>query len=384
MNLKQFVLMLLGSIVVLIAACGGEDSTLVLPTSTPFPIQSTPVPFTPTPTIPAYDVGGEVLASSTSFLAGGTFTVEPFEGTTDTEMVDPSRLTVNIDPLGVYLLPNIPDGFYTATVTPKCVAYGCFLPSVLVVAGSDVLEFNMAPFPAALLQSGPPIAWYFSMTSSRMLSLDEIEFAVTSLVMVGQNDLQAGESSRMVLAGPACLRCADLFEVVTPVEWSVSPSTDASIEAETGLVTISDDAPVGSKFTVTADVGKFVVSKTVTVYSEEGNPLAGIWTELDTGNVNRLVITSGGEFAVTVNPYGNYQDYWGFYTFEVTDGDVATGEIELTADGANQVAPDGQGTGTFSINAVGNLVLESICLGQWDAPMQSLIKNCEHEFQKLP
>jgi len=28
--------------------------------------------------------------------------------------------------------------------------------------------------------------------------------------------------------------------------------------------------------------------------------------------------------------------------------------------------------------------LESICLGKWDALTQSLIKNCEHEFQRLP
>lgn len=287
----------------------GEDSTPVPPTSTPFPIQSTPIPFTLTPTIPAYDISGEVFSSSTSFLEGGTFTLEPLGGTTDTETLDPSRLIVNIDPLGVYLLPNVLDGDYTVTVTPKCVAYGCFQPSVLVVAGADVLEFNMAPLPAALLQSGPPMAWYYSLASRRILALDEIEFAATSLVMVGQNDMQAGESSRMVLVGPACMRCAELFEVVTQVEWSVSPSTDASIEVERGLATISDGAPVGSKFTVTADVGAFVVTKSVTVYSAEENPLVGIWTELDTGNVNRLVITSSGEFAVTVNPYGNYQDY---------------------------------------------------------------------------
>ena len=223
----------------------GEDSTPVPPTSTPLTIQSTPIPFTLTPTIRAYDISGEASSSSTSFLEGGTFTLESLGRTTDTETLDPSRLVVNIDPLGVYLLPNVLDGDYTVTVTSKCVAYGCFQPSVLVVTGADVLEFNMAPLPAALLQSGPPMAWYYSLASSRILALDEIEFAATSLVMVGQNDMQAGESSRMVLVGPACLRCAELFEVVTQVEWSVSPSTDASIEAETGLVTISDGAPVG-------------------------------------------------------------------------------------------------------------------------------------------
>ena len=60
------------------------------------------------------------------------------------------------------------------------------------------------------------------------------------------------------------------------MEWSVSPYTDASIEAATGLVTISDGAPVGSKFTVTADVGAVVVTKSVKVYSVEDNPLVRI------------------------------------------------------------------------------------------------------------
>jgi len=125
----------------------GEDSTPVPPTSTPLTIQSTPIPFTLTPTIRAYDISGEASSSSTSFLEGGTFTLESLGRTTDTETLDPSRLVVNIDPLGVYLLPNVLDGDYTVTVTPKCVAYGCFQPSVLVVTGADVLEFNMAPLP---------------------------------------------------------------------------------------------------------------------------------------------------------------------------------------------------------------------------------------------
>ena len=121
-------------------------------------------------------------------------------------------MIVNIDPLGVYLLPNVLGGDYTVTVTPKCVAYGCFQPSVLVVAGADVLEFNMAPFPAALLQSGPPMAWYYSLASSRILASDEIEFAATSLVMVGQkicrivNPLAWCSSVQLACGAPSCLR----------------------------------------------------------------------------------------------------------------------------------------------------------------------------------
>jgi hypothetical protein len=124
-------------------------------------------------------------------------------------------------------------------------------------------------------------------------------------------------------------------------------------------------------------VGEFTVTKEIIIYSAGANPLVGVWTESGTGNIRQLLFTSTGEFAVTVNPYEHYQDYWGNYIF-----DTFTTSIQLTAPGANQTAPDGQGTGTFTIDESGRLTLEGICLGGWDVSTQSLEMNCDHEFER--
>lgn len=366
MGLKLCVLLLMGSIAALIAACGGDDPTPVSPTPTPLSIQVRPTAVPPTIFVPGYSVSGDVLDSSTSFLLGGTLTLEPTGQTAITDLM-----------FGEYEFTDVKDGEYIVTVTPACVAYGCYKPRELIVDGSDVIEFHFAPFVASLLRGGPSAARSIDATSSRVLALDEIELAATSVLLIGPNDMEPGGYSRITVAGPACLRCADLLEVVTPTKWSVSPSIGASIDSATGTLSMSGAASVGSIYTVTADLGAFAVTKEISVYSAEENPLVGVWTEQDTGNVGTLLLTSGGEFAATINPYGSYQDYWGDYTF-----DSDTGALELIAQGWNQVAPGVDGIGKFSIDANGQLSLSDICLGRWDQPTQSLVDNCEHKFIK--
>jgi len=366
MGLKLCVLLLMGSIAALIAACGGDDPTPVSPTPTPLSIQVRPTAVPPTIFVPGYSVSGDVLDSSTSFLLGGTLTLEPTGQTAITDLM-----------FGEYEFTDVKDGEYIVTVTPACVAYGCYKPRELIVDGSDVIEFHFAPFVASLLRGGPSAARSIDATSSRVLALDEIELAATSVLLIGPNDMEPGGYSRITVAGPACLRCADLLEVVTPTKWSVSPSIGASIDSATGTLSMSGTASVGSIYTVTADLGAFAVTKEISVYSAEENPLVGVWTEQDTGNVGTLLLTSGGEFAATINPYGSYQDYWGDYTF-----DSDTGALELIAQGWNQVAPGVDGIGKFSIDAKGQLSLSDICLGRWDQPTQSLVDNCEHKFIK--
>ena len=371
MNLKLFVLLLMGSIAALVAACGGDDPATASPTTTPFPVQANPTSVPPTPFVPGYFVSGDVLDSSTSFLLGGTLTLEPSGKTANTDQT-----------FGSYEFTDVPDGEYTVTVSPGCVAYGCYKPKALIVDGGDVTEFHIAPFVASLLKGGPTAARSIIATSSRILALDEIEFAATSVLLIGPNDMEPGASARITVAGASCLRCGDLLEVSTPTEWSVSPSAGASIDTETGTLSISDAASIETTYTVTADLGAFAVTKEISIYSAEENPLVGVWTEQETGNVGTLLLTSKGEFAVTINPYGNYQDYWGEYTFNPNSSESGTGEIELIAQGWNQVAPGGDGVGSFSIDANGQLSLNDICLGKWDQPTQSLLENCEHNFVK--
>ena len=150
------------------------------------------------------------------------------------------------------------------------------------------------------------------------------------------------------------------------------------------MLSIDAATSIGASFTVTADVGdgQYSVSAEVNVYSATDNPLVGVWRETHTGNINQLLLTSSGEFAVTLNPFEHYQDYWGTYIFELTTGDLSTGFIELTATGANQTSPDSQGTGAFVIDAAGGLTLNGICLGRWDDQTKSPAANCGHEFEK--
>ena len=363
-DLKLTVIFCLVLISVLAAACGGGEKPRLL-TATPAPpaVPAQPTP-TPTPIVPAYTVAGSVLDASNSLLLGGLVTLEP---------LGKSAIT-DVD--GLYVITGVHDGDYAVSITPKCVAHGCYTSPWLSVAGSDVVEFNIAPLPASLLPGGPPAARYASEGS---IPLDQVEFPGDHLVLISPNDLQPGESAQIILAAPECIRCAPLLMVDTLVAWSVAPGGGASIDPETGLLSIDATTPIDAVFTVTADVedGRYTVSAEVNIYSAEVNPLAGVWREKQTGNINQLLLTAGGDFAVTINPFEHYQDYWGVYTF-----DLGTGAIELTAAGANQAAPDFQGTGAFAIDASGGLTLAGICLGRWDEATRSPAANCDHEFER--
>ena len=363
-KLKLFVIVCLVLLSVVVMACNSREATLVPATLTVTPPTQPP---TVTP-VPGYIVSGTALDSSNNYLLGGLVTLEP------TGM---SSITSTDD--GLYVIYDVPDGQYEVSVAPECVAYGCFIPKLLFVSGSDILDFHLAPVPASTLPSGPAAA---RSVIEGLIELEKVEFPGDNLILISPNDLQPGDTVQIVLAAPECIRCVELVAVDAPVVWSVEPRAGASINPDTGLLSVSSAAATDFAYTVTADVGdgQFSVSAEVNIYSAIENPLAGVWTESETGNINRLLLTADGEFAVTINPYGNYQDYWGNYTF-----DVDTSFIELTATGANQVTPEGQGTGTYSIDASGKLSLEGgICLGRWDSNTQSPAMNCGHEFLRQP
>ena len=352
---------------VLAAGCGGEEKPRLVTATPSAPVTRPPPTPTATIAVPGYTVAGFVLDSSSSLLYGGQVTLEPTGKSVTIDVID-----------GSYVLTDVPDGEYMVSVAPKCVAYGCYTSLILIVAGGDIAEFNLAPLPASVLPGGPAAA---RSVVDGSITLDRVEFPGDNLVLISPNDLQPGESAQILLAAPQCIRCAPLLAVDSPVAWSVEPVAGASIDAETGLLVIdaatATGSVIGSVFTVTADVGEgqYSVSAEVNVYSAEANPLAGVWMEQQTGNINQLLLTAAGEFAVTVNPFEHYQDYWGTYTF-----DLNTAAIELTATGANQAAPDFQGTGTFAIDGSGVLSIIGICLGRWEDTTRSLAMNCGHEF----
>ena len=363
-DLKLIVMVWLGLVLGLVAACGGEEPRLLTATPVPPTIQPQPTP-TPTAFVPVYTIAGFVLDSSNSLLLGGLVTLDPSGKSAVTSVID-----------GSYEITGVLDGDYRVSVTPECVAHGCYPPQLLIVAGSDLPEFNLAPLPASVLPGGPAAA---RSVLDGSITLDQVEFPGEHLVLISPNDLQSGESAQIVLAGPQCLRCAGLLPVDAPTVWSLAPDEGASIDPESGLLSIGAATALGSTFTVTAEVedGQYSVSAEIDVYSTAENPLVGAWIETSTGNINQLLLTAGGEFAVTLNPFEHYQDYWGTYTY-----DLITGFIELTATGANQTSPDSQGTGTFVIDADGRLTLAGICLGRWDDETRSPAANCGHRFER--
>lgn len=360
--MKLIFIVFLGLVSVLAAACGGDEPRLLTPTPTP---TQAPPTATPTPTVPSYTVSGVVLDSSNNLLLGGLVTLEPS-----------GKSAVTSEDDGSYVITGVPDGEYVVNVTPKCVAHGCYEFPFLIVDGGDVLEFHLAPAPASVLPGGPPAA---RSVLDGSINLDQVEFPGDNLVLIVPNDMQAGETAQIVLAAPECFRCAGLLAVDAPVEWSVGPGSSAVIDPNTGLLSIDAAISAGARFTVVAEVGdgQYSLSAEVTIYSPTENPFVGVWRETNTGNVNQLLLTSGREFAVTLNPFEHYQDYWGTYTF-----DLATGFIEFTATGANQVSPDSEGTGTFVIDVNERLVLEGICFGTWNYQTKTPAANCGHEFEK--
>ena len=136
------------------------------------------------------------------------------------------------------------------------------------------------------------------------------------------------------------------------------------------MVTVDAATPHGTTFTVTADVedGRRELSAELFVWTEAGNPIAGLYTEelqLVCGGEERMPEQVMGEvaffpdqrFGVTWTPFEVYVDYWGTYAI-----DAAAGTLELTVEGGNYVPEDVDPSGTFRFDGEA-LILEDMFLG---------------------
>jgi len=217
--------------------------------------------------------------------------------------------------------------------------------------------------------------------------LDEDTLSRLSLVMGDTLAMQPGETWEF---SPGTVECCYVFEPVDAcATWSVSPTGGATIDPKTGVFTVDPETPSGAVFTVTADVenGRRLVSVDVHVYTPQANPLFGTWGEeaqlsCETGEeivpeerIGELAFGADGEFSVTWHPFEIYKDYWGTYTF-----DVSQGTIELTGAEGNYVPEGFDGSGSWFIDEEGHLVLRDIWLG---APRGvSGAANCGHRFTR--
>ncbi len=167
--------------------------------------------------------------------------------------------------------------------------------------------------------------------------------------------------------------------------WSVSPGEGVDIDPTTGLLTVDPATPNGSVYTVIADVenGRRVVSTELHVFTPEANPLVSFWFEIAqidcaTGGevvpadtIEELIFGADGTFSVTWFPFEVYKDYWGTYTF-----DPATGSLELTITNGNHIPPDFDGSGTYTLDAAGRLILTDIWFG--NPPTSTGAATCGH------
>jgi hypothetical protein len=215
--------------------------------------------------------------------------------------------------------------------------------------------------------------------------LDQNTLESLTLSMEYTLAMQPGESHAFSLG---VVECCYFFEPLDAcATWSVVPTAGASIDSQTGVLTVDATTPSGSVFRVSADVedGRRVVSIEVHIFTPDANPLVGTWTEeaqftCGTGEevvpdeaIGELRFWADGRFAVTWFPFEVYYDYWGTYTYDLADG-----TIDLVVTGGNYVPDYVDGGGLFSFDEQGRLILSDIWLGSSHG--ETGPANCGHRF----
>jgi hypothetical protein len=218
-------------------------------------------------------------------------------------------------------------------------------------------------------------------------SLDEETLNRLRFSMDENIQMQPGESRDLTIG---TMECCYVFEPVeAKVTWSVQPTEGATIDPQTGLLTIDPSVASGAVFTVSADVenGRRVVSGEVHVYTPEANPLVGLWREevqfacgsgeeiVPEERIGELEFEADGTFSVTWHPFEIYHDYWGTYSY-----DLEAGTLDLVASGGNYIPTDLVGTGSFVIDEEGRLILSEIWLGSPRGQENQF--NCGHRFAR--
>jgi hypothetical protein len=240
----------------------------------------------------------------------------------------------------------------------------------------------MASTPEATPKSGPLGGPLEIAPYPTGMTPDTVSARTTS----GMAGMQPGETWQMVLGTVEC--CYVFIPGDQDAVWTVSPVDGVTVDDD-GLLTIDEDVPDGTIFTVTANrdpVGPSA-SLRVYVYTPAAQPLVGLWHETaqlacGTGKetepdeaIGELRFGADGQFSVTWHPFEIFVDYWGTYR-----ADPVTGELTLTMESSMGAPPeDFDGEGTFAIRDDGSLVLEDIWLGSGPGTEESE-PGCGHVF----
>ncbi len=198
-------------------------------------------------------------------------------------------------------------------------------------------------------------------------------------------EMQPGETGAFSLG---VVECCYVFEPVeTCATWSVDPNEGTTIDPLTGEFTVDAATPSGSVFMVSADVenGRRLISIEVYVFTPEQNPLVGFWREeaqfacgtgeevLPEERIGELRFQADGTFSVTWIPFEIYRDYWGTYAYDLTQG-----TLELVVTEGNYTPEAVDGSGSFSFDEQGSLILSDMWLGSPHSGTSAA--NCGHRF----
>ncbi len=203
----------------------------------------------------------------------------------------------------------------------------------------------------------------------------------------GTRSAKPGDTFRLTLGTAECCSYIEPLPACADVSWSLDQGAPAAIDPDTGEVTIDSDAADDAVIVATANVenGRKLVAVRIYVYTDETDPLFGIWTEdvqfaCDDGAelqpsspIGELDFRADGGVNVTWTPFETYVDYWS--DFEL---DLEAETLALTVIGGNYVPEDIDSEGNFEIDEQGRLVLEDMWLG---SPAGSTAPaNCGHRF----
>jgi hypothetical protein len=153
--------------------------------------------------------------------------------------------------------------------------------------------------------------------------------------------------------------------------WSIAPAAaGVSIDAETGVIRVTEEAVSNQRFVVTADVdGAKLITADVFVFREAEMPWRGLWREdsqLECGTsdevtpqqrIEEIIFWADGTLWVTWTPFEVYVDYWGTHAF-----DPSAQTATFAATGGNYVPADLDGTGTFTLTG-DTMTLSDLWLG---------------------
>ncbi|APR85381.1 Hypothetical protein A7982_10730 [Minicystis rosea] len=251
----------------------------------------------------------------------------------------------------------------------------------------------LAKYALAILTLGilAAAAWYIPRIPPRASAValaprDDLEMIALGpqrLSLQAPREAHAAAGTRLVLAMANRRIDWPLRTYSTNVHWSVAASSLAMIENDTGVLTLSPNAPDRTVLDVTAEVGpeRWPFRGRVTIYRQDERPLIGSWQQVaeepcsglirTTDRVRRLVFGSDDMWRARIEQEQTVREINGTYAYDRASGRISMRELSPSKAPAGF---SGDGTATVELQDVDpyprsrTLYLEGIWLGDGGPP----------------